>query len=97
MLHTVNKSPYTHSTLAECSKVATPGSSILLIEDGVFAVQAGGAKVVDLNEIMKDKTVYALEPDIKARGISKVCEGVKVIGYDGFVDLAVESKSHAWV
>jgi tRNA 2-thiouridine synthesizing protein B len=48
---------------------------------------------------MENVTVYALEPDLKARGVAdKVMDGVKLVDYAGFVDLACEhDKVQAWL
>ncbi len=97
MLHTVNKSPFNNSALDECARFAGEGSLILLIEDGVYAAKAGSSYEAKLKEIMKTTEVYALEPDIKARGIDKVTEGVKLTDYSGFVDLVEKHKTHSWV
>ena len=37
MLHLVNKSPFDRNALDSCLRLANPGSSVLLIEDGVYA------------------------------------------------------------
>jgi len=37
MLHLINKSPFERTALDSCLRLAKPGSSILLIEDGVYA------------------------------------------------------------
>ena len=41
MLHTINKSPFEKSSLQTCLRYADDGSSILLIEDGVYAASKG--------------------------------------------------------
>ncbi len=49
---------------------------------------------------MSDFSFYALGPDIKARGLSdsSVIDGIKVIDYDGFVDLTTEHKTvQSWL
>ena len=48
---------------------------------------------------MSNLTVYALEPDVKARGMhDKVMEGIKMIDYSGFVDLTVEHNAvQSWL
>jgi tRNA 2-thiouridine synthesizing protein B len=38
MLHTVNKSPFERNSLDSCLSHAKAGSSILLFEDGIYAV-----------------------------------------------------------
>jgi len=45
-------------------------------------------------------TVYALGPDLKARGISedRLISGIQVVGYDGFVELASgNDKVQSWL
>ena len=42
MLHTVNKSPYERNSLDSCLNHARDGSSVLLFEDGIYAVIKGG-------------------------------------------------------
>jgi tRNA 2-thiouridine synthesizing protein B len=60
----------------------------LLFEDGIYAVVKGSAAADRLKET-SGISVYALGPDLKARGISddQLIEGVTVVDYDGFVDL----------
>ena len=41
MLHIVNKSPFTTTSLESCLRVAKPGATILLIEDGVYGALDG--------------------------------------------------------
>ncbi len=97
MLHTVNKSPFTHNTLTEAARFATKGSVILLIEDGTLAARSGSKHEPALKEIMSRNDVYALEPDMKARGVGSVAEGVKLVDYDGFVDLVAQHKTNTWL
>lgn len=93
MLHTINKSPFQTNSLETCLKYATDGSAILFIEDGVYAATAG-TKYSDLvKEAMNGKTVYALAPDVEARGVKeKLIDGIKLVDYAGFVDLVVENE-----
>jgi len=100
LLHTVNKSPFDRSTLEACLGHAVKGSSILLIEDGVVAAMKGTSWQPRLAAAMKDVAVYALAPDLKARGLdpANVVEGVKVVDYAGFVDLTAEHHAvQAWL
>ena len=49
---------------------------------------------------LKAFKIYALQPDLDARGLDggKVINGIEVIGYNDFVDLAVSHKSvQAWL
>ena len=90
MLHTVNKSPFEYSALSACLRYAQKGSSVLLIEDGVYAV-VKGSEAANRLKAAKDVTVYALWPDVEARGMQdRVLEGIKMVDYGGFVDLVAE-------
>lgn len=92
MLHTVNKSPFEKNSLDACLRIAKKGSAILLIEDGVYAALSGSEIAQKVKEAMKKYNFYALGPDLEARGIQdKVIEGINVVDYDGFVDLAADN------
>ncbi len=91
MLHTVNKSPFERNAFDTCLAHVKKGSAILLIEDGVYAAMKGTASAKKLEQTMKTIPVYVLQPDVEARGMqARVLEGVKMVDYGGFVDLAAE-------
>lgn len=100
MLHTVNKSPFEKNSLDTCLRFAQAGSDILLIEDGVYAAIAGSVVEGKLKDALGNHSVFALGPDLSARGISedKLIEGIKVVGYDGFVELAAKNdRVQSWL
>ncbi len=100
MLHTVNKSPYSSDSLNVCLGYLQAGDSVLLIEDGVYAAMKSGSSAATLTSGMSNAKVYALGPDLKARGIASdaLVDGVEVVGFDGFVKLAAESdKVQSWL
>jgi tRNA 2-thiouridine synthesizing protein B len=99
MLHIVNKSPLQTSTLATCLRMAQAGDALLLIEDGVYAATAGSATEASMQAACASLKVYALQPDMDARGVTpRLLTGVTLVDYGGFVDLAVEhSTSHSWL
>jgi len=101
MLHTINKSPFEKNSMETCFRLAKAGSEILFIEDGVYAVVKGSVVAPKLQQALRgDHAVYALGPDLKARGIEedRLIEGVKVVGYDGFVDLAANNdRVQSWL
>ena len=100
MLHTVNKSPFEKNSLDSCLGHAKAGAAILFIEDGVYAAQKGTAAESKVKTASEKCKVYALGPDMKARGIdgAQVIDGVEVVDYAGFVDLAAEADQvQAWV
>jgi tRNA 2-thiouridine synthesizing protein B len=99
MLHTVNKSPFEHQALAACLKFARQGSSVLLIEDGVYAAASDTAVSPQMQEALKRVSIYALKSDLEARGMqNRVMDGVRLVDYGGFVDLVAEHNAvQSWL
>ncbi len=99
MLHTVNKSPFDRNSLESCLKHAKKGSAILLIEDGIYGALKGTAVTKKVEEALKKVSIYALYPDIEARGMQdRAVDGIKLIDYSGFVDLVAEHNTvQAWL
>lgn len=99
MLHIVNKSPLEKNALDSCLAHAQAGSTILLIEDGVYAVTKGNKVEPAMKKAMENCTVCALWPDMEARGMQDtVIDGVRQIDYSGFVDLvAASSTVQSWL
>jgi tRNA 2-thiouridine synthesizing protein B len=92
ILHTVNQRG---SALLSCLKLALPGSAILLLEDGVYALQESE---FFSEETMQKHKFYVLEEDLKARGMSgKTLDGFEPVSYSKFVELSLEySKVLSW-
>jgi tRNA 2-thiouridine synthesizing protein B len=100
ILHTVNKSPFERNSLDSCLKFASSGDPVLLLEDGVYAVLRGTSAEGRIKAALENQSIYVLGPDLKARGFAeaRIVEGVKVVDYAGFVDLAAEhDKVQAWL
>ncbi len=100
MLHTVNKSFTNGSGLASCLRLAARGSDILLIEDGVYASLAGAEQESIVRDAAARFSIYVLKNDLECRGFVEddVIAGIKLIDYDGFVQLAVQNSAvHSWL
>lgn len=99
MLHIVNKSPFERNALESCLRFGSNGSAVLLIEDGVYAATRGNAAERKIQEAMSRLKVYALRPDLEARGMQDtVIDGIKLVDYGGFVDLVAEHKAaQSWL
>jgi tRNA 2-thiouridine synthesizing protein B len=97
MLYTVNRSPHTSRNLETCLAIAPRDDPILLYEDGVYAATERGHLSAAAREGLKEHRVYALDADLKARGIGRVAEGIEVIDYDGFVGLVEEHGVVPWL
>jgi tRNA 2-thiouridine synthesizing protein B len=99
MLHTVNKSPFEKNALEACLSHATKGSAVLLIEDGIYGGLKGTAVSAKIEKAMEHIPIYALWPDVEARGMQdRIIDEIKLVGYDDFVDLVVEHHTvQAWL
>jgi tRNA 2-thiouridine synthesizing protein B len=99
MLHTVNKSPFDRNSLESCLKHLQPGAAILLIEDGVYGALEGTTISAKMKDAMKSTPVYALAPDVEARGMSgRLMAGVQLVDYGGFVDLVTQHNTvQSWL
>jgi tRNA 2-thiouridine synthesizing protein B len=97
-LHTVNKSPFEKTSLDAC--LATPAAApVLLIEDGVYAATKG-TSVEQVKQALDSVKGLRAGPGPQARGLSeeRVIDGISVVDYAGFVDLAAENdKVQAWL
>jgi len=94
-LHTVNKSPFEHHTLASCTRVCLAGDGLLLLEDGVYgALPAAptGAALRALSD--RGVKLLALAEDVRARGLEgRLAEGIQLTDYAGFVRLSCEHQT----
>jgi tRNA 2-thiouridine synthesizing protein B len=100
MLHLINKSPFDRNALDSCLRLAKEGSSVLLIEDGVYAAMSKAVWAEAINKRMEELNFYVLGPDVSARGLSNspLIKGITVVDYGGFVDLVAEhAVTQSWL
>jgi len=101
MLHIVNKSPFENTSLDSCLRIASTakGGALLLIEDGVYAATKGSAFEDKIKKAAGNLKIYALWPDLEARGMQDgVIDGIKLVDFGGFVDLVAEHNSvQSWL
>jgi tRNA 2-thiouridine synthesizing protein B len=91
-LHTINKSPFSHTTLTSCLQVCSKLDGILLLEDGVFGALYSAPCAEELSaKIDTGVKVYVLSGDVNARGLQgKLRSDVLITDYNGFVQLSIE-------
>lgn len=84
ILHTVNKSAATASTLKECLFSASAGDQVLLIEDGVYGATPAFAAL-----LRDDLHYFVLSNDLQARGLNlqQLAQCWQRVDYTGFVEL----------
>jgi sulfur relay protein TusB/DsrH len=97
MLYTINKAPLSSNSLASAMRLVPSGDPILLYEDGVYAAAVGTRSATLVEHLLADHPVYALDADLEARGIRSVIGGIRVIGYDGFVELVEQHNVAPWL
>lgn len=93
-LHTVNKSPFTYTTLTSCISVCAEADAILLLEDGVFGAMSTAPCAEQIQSLIKRGVkVYALINDVKARGLQeKILPEVLLTNYSEFVQLSIRHR-----
>ena len=92
-LHTVNKSPFERNSLDTCLSVTGTDATVLMIEDGVSGAQQDTVASARISDAMGKGVKFAvLGEDLNARGLStdRVMDGVSVVDYAGFVQLAAD-------
>lgn len=88
-LHLVFRSPAESPALERCLARAGEGDAVLLLEDGVYAASGDSVPGEILRDAGRQVAVYALMPDLDARGleISALSPNIQPVDYPGFVAL----------
>ncbi|MBQ0725266.1 MAG: sulfurtransferase complex subunit TusB [Cycloclasticus sp.] len=91
MLYIINKNPSQSLALKNCVDQAIAGDAILLIENAVYAA-INTAQSTLLQSLDDQVSVYALTPDLQARGIglNQCYARIEPVDYAGFVMLVTE-------
>lgn len=97
-LFTVRHSWQNRAALYEQLLFASNGDAVLLMQDAVLALQSPIAIASFLAKCRaRGIVVYALDDDVRLRGIENKYTDVKKLDYAGFVDLVVQhDKQVAW-
>ncbi len=82
-LHILNKTP-DHPRFSECMGTLGPDDALALTENGVLGVSASAN--------LKQFRVYALEPDLEARGLADQKLHAKTIDYADLVNLTLQAE-----
>ncbi|MEM7254153.1 MAG: sulfurtransferase complex subunit TusB [Pseudomonadota bacterium] len=93
-LYTIAKSPFAYDAVESCLAFVAEPSSVLFIEDAVYAVQDGTEVAALVDSVASKVRLYVLEADLNARGIEphRRLSRVEAVGYSDFVRLATEHK-----
>jgi tRNA 2-thiouridine synthesizing protein B len=92
-LFTVSKSWFEAAWIYENLAFAYTGDSILLIQEGVLALQSSITLKSFLAKCESNSVkVFALKDDCDLRGITNRYQNIQLLDYHGFVELVIENK-----
>lgn len=95
-LHIVSASPFITSALADCLRVLQGKDSLLLIENGVWAINGEQNWQRQLQALSDHHRIYVLAEDAALRGIH-VLPPFALIDYESMVSIACEhARSVSW-
>lgn len=97
MLFTINNSSITSNSFDSLLRIAPPGTPILFYEDGAFNAKEGARDSNKVKDALAEHPIYVIDADVEARGIKEIIVGIKVIGFDGFVELVEENEMVPWL
>ena len=97
MLFTINNSSITSNSFDSLLRIAPSGTPILFYEDGAFNTKEGARDSKKVKDALVEHPIYVIDADVEARGIKQIIKGIKVIGFDGFVELIEENEMVPWL
>ncbi|MBK1871639.1 MULTISPECIES: sulfurtransferase complex subunit TusB [unclassified Marinobacter] len=83
-LHILNKAPE-HPRSGECLRSLNPGDALLLIENAALALATPG-------ELTAGIPVYALSPDVLARGLAQTARKASLVDFPAMVELTAQAQ-----
>ena len=90
ILHLIKHSPFNSLTLEQCLSYLNTGDGILLLENGVYALNW---QVERLKTLSDSHALYVLESDAITRGFETIPTHFIKKDYPGFVDLTLRFQS----
>lgn len=96
-LHVLSHSPFADTRLTSCLRLLGTDDAILLCGDATYALTESSAPLKSLEARLGELTLFALDEDIKARGITPPC-WVKTVDYPAFVALSIQyDRVNTWL
>lgn len=86
--HSINQSPFSSNIWADCLSSVKHDDCLVMINDGVYGVLGGHPYA----QALANKTCYAIEEDVKKRGLDKLAinKDIIFINYARWVELVVQ-------
>jgi tRNA 2-thiouridine synthesizing protein B len=96
-LHVLSHSPFADTRLTSCLRLLGPDDAILLCGDATHALAQSTAPFEALGAHAGVLKMFALEEDVKARGVP-VPIWVKTVDYPAFVALSIQyDRVNTWL
>lgn len=97
-LHLLSHSPFSDGRLASCLHLIADGDALLLCGDAVYALQSGTDQRRALELMPESITLFALNEDVAARGLTALPSRLQQVDYDGFVELCCRyDRTNSWL
>jgi tRNA 2-thiouridine synthesizing protein B len=97
-LHLLSHSPFTDSRLKSCLQLLDPGDGLLLTGDAVYALQPDSLPLLELLQLPGDMSIFVLQEDASARGLTTLAHRVRAIDYATFVELCTTyARVNSWL
>jgi len=91
MLHLIYQSAIDNALLQRISSL----DSVVFLENAIFQINKNGTLSPELEQMLNHRiNFYVLDVELETRGINiaELIEGIKVINYQGFVELTESNK-----
>jgi len=91
MLHLIYQSTIDNALLQRISGL----DSVIFLENSIFQINKNGTLSPELEQMLNNRiNFYVLDVELTTRGINiaELVEGIKVINYQGFVELTESNK-----
>jgi len=91
MLHLIYQSAIDNALLQRISSL----DSVVFLENAIFQINKNGTLSPELEQMLNNRiNFYVLDVELETRGINiaELIEGIKVINYQGFVELTESNK-----
>ena len=92
ILYILHRSPHSTPEMRTALSLAKPEDGVILAQDAVLALSSTPKEINIEEASRKNVKFYAIKADMDARSVKPI-EGVKIIDYDGLIELLSQYES----
>lgn len=97
-LHLLSHSPFSDDRLVSCLRLLGQGDAVMLTGDAVYALTKGTEQRQRLESLNPSNSLFALQEDLLARGLTDLPERAQAVDYAGFVELCCRfDRVNSWL